>query len=108
MNCRNRDKFSHVNVIGTTASTPYRVERQRRALPRGSPYPSLCPASQSLFGSHRKRRPDDNGVGEDRKRGQTKPKIRTTSAKSIAIFSSAFMPTFRVAEQDSNRDHAEE
>jgi hypothetical protein len=51
---------------------------------------------------------DENEVGEDRKRGQTKTMIRITSAKSIAIFSSAFMPPFRVAEQDSNRDHAED
>jgi hypothetical protein len=34
--------------------------------------------------------------------------IRITSAKSTAIFSSAFMPTFRVAEQDSNCNHAED
>jgi hypothetical protein len=52
--------------------------------------------------------PDENEVGEDCKRGQTKTMIRITSAKSTAFFSSAFMPTFRVAEQDSNRDHAED
>jgi hypothetical protein len=51
---------------------------------------------------------NENEVGEDRKRGQTKTIIRITSAKLIAIFSSAFMPTFRVAEQDSDRDHAED
>jgi hypothetical protein len=65
-------------------------------------------ASRRIFWCGAQKSPDENEVREDCKRGRTKTMIKITSAKSIAIFSSAFMPTFRVAEQDSNRDHSED
>jgi hypothetical protein len=65
-------------------------------------------ASRRFFWCRRKKPRRERSRRGSQTRGQTKTKIRITSAKSIAIFSSAFMPPFRVAEQDSNRDHAEE